>query len=167
MAFGSPSIQTLIDEYYTGLYRYAYRLSGTSADAEDLTQETFRKALSRLGQLRNPERAKPWLFRILRNAFLHRVRGEKRCKVVPLDGVSELPGREERPPANVDPVELQTALNELDESFRTPLILFYFEEFSYKDIADQLDLPIGTVMSRLARAKGYLRGKLTKYETTP
>ena len=164
MAFGPPSIQTLIDEYYTGLYRYAYRLSGTSADAEDLTQESFRKALSRLGQLRDPERAKSWLYRILRNAYLHRIRGEKRSRVVPLDGVAEVPGREDRPPANFDPDELQSALNELDESFRTPLILFYFEEFSYKDIADQLELPIGTVMSRLARAKGYLRGKLAKYE---
>ena len=50
MAFGPPTVQTLIDEYYTGLYRYAYRLSGSAADAEDLTQETFRKALARLGQ---------------------------------------------------------------------------------------------------------------------
>ena len=58
-------------------------------------------------------------------------------------------------------------MNDLDETFRAPLILFYFEEFSYKDIADQLDVPIGTVMSRLARAKRYLRGKLAKYDPKP
>ncbi|MFO0936470.1 MAG: RNA polymerase sigma factor [Gemmataceae bacterium] len=166
MAFGSSSFQTLIDEYYIGLYRYAYRLSGSSSDAEDLTQETFRKALARIGQLRNPERAKSWLYRILRNAYLHRIRGEKRSRVVPLDGVAEIPNRDERPPAAIDPADLQAALNDLDESFRTPLILYYFEEFSYKEIADQLDLPIGTVMSRLARAKGYLRGKLARFDVT-
>jgi RNA polymerase sigma-70 factor (ECF subfamily) len=55
---------------------------------------------------------------------------------------------------------LQQTLDELEEGFRTPLILFYFEEFSYRDIAEQMELPIGTVMSRLARAKAYLRAKL-------
>ena len=63
-------------------------------------------------------------------------------------------------PPDIDPGKLQEVLDELDESFRTPLILFYFEDFSYREIADQMDLPIGTVMSRLARAKGYLRGRL-------
>jgi RNA polymerase sigma-70 factor (ECF subfamily) len=60
----------------------------------------------------------------------------------------------------VDPERLQEALNELPEVFRTPIILYYFEDFSYRDIADQMDLPIGTVMSRLARAKAHLRGRL-------
>lgn len=164
MASGSPSIESLIDEYYAGLYRYAYRLSGTSSDAEDLTQETFRKALARLDQLRDQERAKGWLFRILRNAYLHRIRGEKRSRIVPMENVDDVPGRDDQSPASIDPDELQKVLNELDESFRTPVILFYFEEFSYKDIAEQLDMPIGTVMSRLARAKGYLRGKLAKFQ---
>ena len=54
------------------------------------------------------------------------------------------------------------ALNDLDEAFRTPIILYYFEEFSYRDIAEQMELPIGTVMSRLARAKVYLRTALTE-----
>jgi RNA polymerase sigma-70 factor (ECF subfamily) len=167
MAAGPPPISSLIDDYYAGLYRYAYRLSGCAADADDLTQETFRKALTRLGQLRDPARAKPWLYRILRNGYLHRVRGEKRSRVVPLDGVPEVPGREALPEAAVDPAQLQAALNDLDETFRTPVILFYFEEFSYKDIADQLDVPIGTVMSRLARAKSYLRAKLAPYDPKP
>ena len=63
----------------------------------------------------------------------------------------------------VEPEELQRALNELPEGFRTPVILFYFEDMSYRDIAEQMDLPIGTVMSRLARAKAYLRAKLAPY----
>ena len=157
---GSPSVRDLIDSHYESLYRYAVRLSGSAADAEDLTQETFGKVLTRLGQLRDTERAKPWLFRILRNEYLHRRRDEKRAQVLPLDAVGELPQLVETGGCEVEPAELQAALAELDETFRTPLILFYFEDFSYRDIADQMDLPIGTVMSRLARAKAYLRSKL-------
>ena len=86
-------LHQLIYEHYQGLYRYAYRLSGTAADAEDMTQEAFRKAIDRLPQLRDPERAKAWLFRILRNAYLHRVRDARRHRSVPLDAVGDLPER--------------------------------------------------------------------------
>jgi len=157
---GSPSVRELIDSHYESLYRYAVRLSGSSADAEDLTQETFGKALTRIAQLRDADRAKPWLFRILRNEYLHRKRDDRRAKVVPLDSVGEPPEVPVDGGFEIDPQELQAALTELDETFRTPLILFYFEDFSYRDIADQMELPIGTVMSRLARAKAYLRAKL-------
>jgi RNA polymerase sigma-70 factor (ECF subfamily) len=157
----APSWDEVVRTHADRVYRLAYRLSGNRADAEDLTQETFGKALSRLGQLREPDRAKAWLFRILRNAYLHRVRDERRHKLVSLDAVGELPCQPAETLPDVDPSKLQEALNELDETFRTPLILFYFEEFSYRDIAEQMDLPIGTVMSRLARAKAYLRVKLT------
>jgi RNA polymerase sigma-70 factor (ECF subfamily) len=158
MASGLPQ---LIDAHYEALYRYAYRLSGASADAEDLVQETFGKALARLPQLREPDRARAWLFRILRNLYLHKVRDQKRHRVVPLDAVGDLPARaSDDPMPEIDPAKLQQALDELDETFRTPIILFYFEEFSYRDIAEQMDLPIGTVMSRLARAKAYLRTRL-------
>jgi RNA polymerase sigma-70 factor (ECF subfamily) len=160
MGSNGPGVRDLIDAHYDSLYRYAYRLAGSPSDAEDLTQETFGKALTRFDQLREPDRAKAWLFRILRNTYLHRVRDQRRHRIVPLDSVGELPCEVVEPLAEVDPAKLQEALNDLDETFRTPLILFYFEEFSYRDIADQMDLPIGTVMSRLARAKGYLRAKL-------
>src|SRR5205823_5109385 len=141
-------------------YRYAYRLSGAAADAEDLTQEAFCKAQAQLGSLRDPDRAKPWLFAILRNAYLHRARSDRAHKQVPLDAVGELPG--DCPPEvpEVGTEELQRALNDLPEGFRTPVILFYFEDMSYRDIAEQMDLPIGTVMSRLARAKAHLRDRL-------
>ena len=153
-------VRDLIDAHYEALYRYAYRLSGNSSDAEDLTQDTFGKAIARLAQLRDPERAKSWLFRILRNAYLHRIRDDRRRKLVPLEAVGDLADRVPEAPPEVDSAALQEALDELDETFRTPVILFYFEDFSYRDIAEQMDLPIGTVMSRLARAKGYLKTKL-------
>ena len=153
-------IAPLVEEHYQSLYGYAYRLSGAAADAEDLTQEAFCKAQAQLGTLRDPDRAKPWLFSILRNAYLHRARSDRAHKQVPLDAVGELPGDPPPDVPEVGPEELQRALNDLPEGFRTPVILFYFEDMSYRDIAEQMDLPIGTVMSRLARAKAHLRDRL-------
>jgi RNA polymerase sigma-70 factor (ECF subfamily) len=158
---GSPqTVQRLVEEHYASLYRYAYRLSGSGTDAEDLTQDTFCKAQQNLSQLRDPSRARAWLFRILRNGYLHKVRAQKQHPSVPLDDVLDVaePLPESLP--NIDPEQLQHALNELPEVYRTPIILYYFEDFGYRDIADQMDLPIGTVMSRLARAKAHLRNRL-------
>src|SRR5258705_5151332 len=112
MASGS-GLHDLIDAHYQALYRYAYRLSGTAADAEDLTQEAFNKALARLAQLREPDRAKAWLFRILRNLYLHKVRDEKRHRIVPLDAVGDLPCRESEEPPEIDTARLQQELDEL------------------------------------------------------
>ena len=154
------NVQRLVDDYYESLYRYAYRLSGRAADAEDLTQEAFCKAQLNLSQLRDATRAKPWLFRILRNVYLHRIRAERNHPCVSLDDLSDVPGRLPDPLPPVDPEQLQSALDELPELFRTPIILYYFDDFSYRDIAEQMDLPLGTVMSRLARAKAYLRSRL-------
>jgi RNA polymerase sigma-70 factor, ECF subfamily len=155
-------VQRLVDEHYAALYRYAYRLCGSVADAEDLTQEAFCKAQFNLGQLRDPERAKSWLYCILRNVYLHKLRVEKNRHCVSLTDIDDLP----EPPSDawlpVEPERLQKALNELDEGFRTPVILFYFEDFTYRDIALHMDVPIGTVMSRLARAKAYLRALLAE-----
>lgn len=164
---GSPGARELIDSHYESLYRYAYRLSGTAADAEDLVQETFGKAITRLHQLRQADHARQWLFRILRNAYLHRIRDDRKRKAVPLDSVADVAAVPATEVPAVDPAELQAALNDLDETFRTPLILFYFEEFSYRDIAEQLDLPIGTVMSRLARGKAYLKTRLAAHDPNP
>ena len=160
MGLAEAGIRDLVEAHYDSLYRYAFRLSGSAADAEDLTQDAFGKAIARHGQLRDPTKARGWLFRILRNDYLHAVRDERRRKVVSLDSVGELPAEPPDAPPDIDPGKLQEVLDELDESFRTPLILFYFEDFSYREIAEQMDLPIGTVMSRLARATGYLRTRL-------
>jgi len=157
------NVVTLVEEHYASLYRYAYRLSGSSADAEDLTQETYCQAQLKLAQLRDPARAKPWLFSILRNAYLHKIR-DKKLHVLSLDGGGEVPERLPDPPGEIDAAQLQEALNELPEVFRTPIILYYFEDFSYRDIAEQMDLAMGTVMSRLARAKAHLRVRLAPAE---
>jgi RNA polymerase sigma-70 factor (ECF subfamily) len=157
---GKCSIEELVELYYQALYSYAFRLSGAAADAEDLTQESFCKAQLFQEQLRDPAKAKAWLFRILRNLYLHRLRSERsRGDRIDVDP-DVLPDDSSRPLDHVDVESLQRVLGELPEVFRTPLILYYFEDFSYRDIADQMELPIGTVMSRLARAKAHLRVRL-------
>lgn len=163
-AGNSWSVQRLVDEHYVSLYRYAYRLSGSVADAEDLTQEAFCQAQEKRHQLRDPARAKNWLFSILRNAYLHRVRSDKLHHLTLLENMEEMPELPSQPLPAVDPERLQQVLKELPEVFRTPVILYYFDEFSYRDIAEQMDLPLGTVMSRLARAKAYLRSRLLQLE---
>jgi len=165
LAGSQGNVAILVEAHYAALYRYAYRLSGSAADAEDLTQETYCQAQLKLAQLRDPACAKAWLFSILRNAYLHRVRDKKHENAVSLDGLAEVPDRYAEPLPDVDPGQLQQALNELPEVFRTPIILYYFEDFSYRDIAAQMELAIGTVMSRLARAKAHLRARLTPAET--
>lgn len=154
------TVEGLFDAYYLALYRYAFRLTGSDADAQDLTQETFCKAQQQLRQLRDPDRAKQWLYSILRNAYLHKIRALKNHRLVSLDSVGDLPEPTMEAIPEVEPGRLQQALNDLREEFRAPIILFYFEDFSYRDIAEQMDLPLGTVMSRLARAKAYLRERL-------
>ena len=69
-------VEKLVDDHYLGLYRYAFRLTGSPGDAEDLTQETFCKAQVKLHQLADAGKAKSWLFKILRNTYLHRVRSD-------------------------------------------------------------------------------------------
>ncbi len=153
-------IAPLVAEHYQSLYRYAYRLSGTPADAEDLTQEAFCKAQANLSQLRDLDRARPWLFRILRNIYLYRIRSLRQERFVSLEDIGDLPESLPEPLPEIDPRRLQEVLNQLPEAYRTPVILFYFEDFSYRDIAEQMDLPLGTVMSRLARAQAFLRSRL-------
>lgn len=161
MVAGEPgSVKELVELYYESLYRYAFRLSGSAADADDLTQETFCKAQTQFKALRDRSRAKPWLFRIVRNLYLHRLRSARQHATVSLDTVAEVPENVPDVIPEIDSEQLQEALNELAEVFRTPIILYYFDDFSYRDIAEQMDLPIGTVMSRLARAKSFLRQKL-------
>src|SRR5258708_4430717 len=88
------------------------------------------------------------------------IRAERRHPCVPVDDLSHVPCRLPDPLPPVDPEQVQSALDELPKLFRTPIILYYFDDFSYRDMAEQMDLPLGTVMSRLARAKAYLRSRL-------
>src|SRR5260370_27623315 len=90
MPGNARTVQRLVDEHYVALYRYAFRLSGSAADAEDLTQDAFCKAQLNLAQLRHSDRAKPWLFSILRHAYLHPVRAHRQQHCLSLEGVADV-----------------------------------------------------------------------------
>ena len=156
-----PGIDELVPLYYEALYRYAYGLTGSASDADDLTQETFFAAQTKGHQLREPERVRSWLFSILHNAFLLMQRRKKQTRSIAWEEWLEEELVESEPV--VPPItdeQLQAALLAIPADSRAILVLFYFEEFSYREIADQLSLPIGTVMSRLARAKRFLKQQL-------
>ena len=156
----------LVDVHYTSLFRFALSLTKSSSDAGDLTQQTFFIWAKQGHALRDAGKAKSWLFTTLYREFL---RGRRRA-----DRVSSL---EDLGPVEADPpapeVDLVTgmdsslvveALQEVDELYRVPLTLFYMQELSYKEIAEMLEVPIGTVMSRLSRGKTQLREALTRKE---
>lgn len=156
----APMIEELIERHSALLYRYAYRLTGAAADAEDLTQQTYLIAQQKLHQLREAGSAKSWLCAILRHEFLRLRR--PRLRPLNLDEVTE--PRQPDTDSTVDDEALQRALLDLPEEFRSAVILFYFQTLSYQEIADALQVPMGTVMSRLSRGKSLLRARLEKDE---
>jgi RNA polymerase sigma-70 factor (ECF subfamily) len=163
MSNGRPNsaVAALVQEHYAFLYRYAVRLSGSVQDAEDLTQQAFLAAQRSLDQLRSPDKARAWLAAILRNAYRRSFRTGAAGAAVPLDAIPE-PIQAALPDAVVDPDELQSALAELPEEYRSALILYYQEHLGYREIAAALEVPIGTVMSRLSRGKAHLRRRLIR-----
>ncbi|HWB11946.1 MAG TPA: sigma-70 family RNA polymerase sigma factor [Pirellulales bacterium] len=169
MTDGKPTaeIGQLIADHHAAIYRYAFRLTGTACDAEDLTQQTFLAAHVSLSQLRHGKNARAWLFTILRNNHT-RMRGKR--VAVPASRLDiNLDSLPEDVPDDlvIDQERLQQAINDLPDDFKLVLLLFYFEECSYRDIAERLSLPTGTVMSRLARAKARLRARLFETDQVP
>lgn len=164
--FATVSVEQLIDEHYAIIYRYAFRLAGNQSDAEDLTQQCFLTAHRKLHQLRDPKAARNWLFQVLRTAFFKLCR--KRKPVLAADTEVEMDLIEEVAESDqpYDLEHLQSRLNELPEIYRTILLMFYFEGKSYEAISAALDVPIGTVMSRLSRAKSQLRTRVRPMEPT-
>ena len=154
-------IAELVANHQGELYRYAYRLSGSAADAEDLVQQAFLVAHRKLDQVRSQENVRGWLYTVLRNAYLKTCRKLGPVNAGDLDLPLESVPEELPEPPLVDSQELQAALDELPSEFRVVVLMFYFEHRSYKDIGGELGLPIGTVMSRLSRAKSHLRARLT------
>ena len=145
---------------YAPLYRFALSLSKSEADAADLTQQTFFLWASKGDQLRDRSKAKSWLFTTLYREFLNRRRHEVRFPKVELEEVREEQMSISRNANEFDSAIVLQALHEVDEPFRAALTLFYVQQFSYREIAEVLEVPIGTVMSRLSRGKALLRQRL-------
>lgn len=156
----SVSIHQLISEHSKPLFGYGYRLTGSVADAEDLTQQTFMIAHQKIEQLRCSKSAKSWLFAILRSCWLRSIRRKRPTPAshfeIDLDEMLE----QEPDVSSVDEILIQKAMSELPDDYRLVLLMFYFEELSYQQIAEKLDVKIGTVMSRLSRAKDRVKRRL-------
>lgn len=164
----------LVSEHVDSVHRAAYRLSGKAAEAEDLTQDVFLKAWRSIERLPEMEAPRPWLFKVLRNAWLDRLRKSgRRLQLVATDEepeaespepVARLSGLEDQELLNEHlDNEVMEAMDELPEGERLVLLFHAFGELSYGEIAEATDSPIGTVMSRLHRARTKLRKRLEAY----
>jgi RNA polymerase sigma-70 factor, ECF subfamily len=152
-------IDQLVAEYHQAVYRYAYRLAGTVPDAEDLTQQAFLVASNKLGQLRSEGSVRSWLFAILRNHFFKQCQKDRPIPTADLRlNMDSIP--QEEGEVEIDQEQLQQALDDLPDAYRMVLVMFYYEQLSYREMSEALGVPIGTIMSRLARAKGQLRSRL-------
>ena len=149
------------------IFRSAFRLCGNRQGAEDLVQETYFQALKNFDQLKDRERCKYWLFAIMRNLFLKDIEKSKNRIEIEFDSVCDTLHSQGNSPEKDflgDEVRhaLLSAMDKLDERLSQPIRSFYFEGLSYQEIATRLDIPIGTVMSRIARAKVYLKRDLVR-----
>lgn len=158
-----PAFRDVVEQWYQPLYRFALSLAKNDSEAADLTQQTFLLWASKGHQLRDKRRVKSWLFTTLHREFLGLVRRRNRFEHHEMDEVdSELPTVDPTIVNDLDAHSALAALQDIDEIYRAPLTLFYLEQHSYKEIAEILDIPLGTVMSRLARGKTQLRERLSK-----
>jgi RNA polymerase sigma-70 factor, ECF subfamily len=166
----SPAMdfESLVEQHYRGLYQFAYNLVRNEAEAGDLTQQTFLIWARKGHQLRDPLKAKTWLFTTLHREFLQSRRKHVRFPHYELDEVgSELPTVSSTIINQLDTATVLASLSQVNELYRAPLTLFYLEDYSYKEIAGILDVPIGTVQSRIARGKGQLYKTLSDGQSSP
>jgi RNA polymerase sigma-70 factor, ECF subfamily len=153
--------EKIVALYHRDLYRFAYSLAGNADDASELTQETYYRLLSNAGQLRDPTKIKAWLFTTLYRVFLGQKHHSTRFPHLTISSVEhELPALTPEIVNEIDGLLVMEALLEIDEHHRSPLVLFYLQNLSYREIAEILEIPIGTVMSRLSRSKVALRDHL-------
>ena len=164
--------------YLDSLYNFAYRLTLDEDDANDLVQDTYLKAYRFFDSYEPGTNAKAWLFRILKNSFINEFR--KKSKQPTKVDYSDLEHTYNSEDADSNKtVDLRTeterdkigdevtiALNSLDVDFRTAIILCDLEGFTYEEMSKILDIPIGTVRSRLHRARNLLKEKLKLYAKT-
>ena len=155
---GELDFEQLVAQHYGALYRFAVSLARTESDAGDLVQETFLAWAAKGSQLREPAKAKSWLFTTLHREHLQRQRRITRFPEIEVGNAeAELPVVE---PASVERLDAEAAmslLNRVEEPFRAAVALFYLEDYSHPEIADILGVPLGTVKSRIARGLNQLK----------
>lgn len=153
--------EDIVEAYYAPLHRFAVSLTRRDHDAWDLTQQTFLIWAKDGHRLRDTAKTKAWLFTTLHRQFLQTRRHETRFPHFEVGGMDqELPTIEPGVVAQMDAATVLEALHCLEEIYRAPLALFYLEDLSYQEISEVLEIPGGTVMSRLSRGKEQLRQAL-------
>ena len=153
----------LVDVHYQALFRFGMSLTRNVDRASDLVQETFCIWAAKGDQLRDRSKAKTWLFTTLHREFLNQRRRAAKFSDEPLDeaALEASTSNDDDAERQMDGHRAMELLGTLDETYRAPIALFYLQQHSYKEIAEILDLPIGTVMSRLSRGKEMLRKQMT------
>jgi RNA polymerase sigma-70 factor, ECF subfamily len=157
--------EKVVELHYACLYRFAFSLARNGDDACDLTQQTFYIWAGKGHQIVDERKVKSWLFTTLHREFLKRRRKTIRLAEVEMD-----PAREELadttpfPFARIDRPAILEALARVDEQYQAAVVLFYLEDYSYPEIAGILDVPLGTVKSRMARGIAQLQQLLSKRE---
>jgi RNA polymerase sigma-70 factor, ECF subfamily len=155
----TDQFEAIVSEHYKSLYWFALSLTRAQSDACDLTQHTFYVWATKGHQVRDPAKIKTWLFTTLYRAFLTSKRRQYRFRHSELeDEVTEnLPADSPEPSAQADVCHVLPALAKVDKSYQAAIALYYLEDCSYKEIAAILEVPIGTVKSRIARGITQLR----------
>ena len=160
-AFGA-----LVEQYRDNVYRLAYRMCGNAYDADEAAQEAFVAAWRALPNFRGDAKFSTWLYRLTTNAAIDVMRREKRHKAAGDGEMVEVADDTDSPQETVERTEqqeaVQKALSTLSEEYREVLLLRYMEELDYAEIAEVLQLPSGTVKSRINRAKAALKTALLK-----
>jgi len=156
-----------VDDHYANLYRFALQLARNPTDAEDLTQQAYLKLARNQAKIKDMGKVKSWLYSTLYRQFIDQYRRQSRYTDAPAEEqeTPELNPRQQMA-KKADAERVHAALAQLDESVRAPLTLFYLEDFSYREIAAALSIPVGTVMSRLSRGKTRLAQLLTEEPLT-
>jgi RNA polymerase sigma-70 factor (ECF subfamily) len=168
---GASQADTTGIEHLDGLYSYAMVLSRNHAEAEDLVQETYVRAIQALGKLRAGSNMKSWLFTILRNLWLNELRRRRNGpQMVEMEVENGVANNIAEPHKNshdlyvskMEAEQVRAAIQELPLESREIILLREYEYLSYQEIAGVLDCPVGTVMSRLGRARAKLRALLSE-----
>src|SRR5262249_15450054 len=149
---------SLVSRYYGPLYQFAFSLTRVEADACDLTQQTFYIWATKGHQLRDGSKVKTWLFTTLHREFLNMRRKVVRFPHFELSEMDQdLPTISPEIVNQLDSARVVELLGQVNEPYQAPLALFYMEDYSYKEIADILGVPLGTVQSRISRGMAQLQ----------
>lgn len=153
----------LVREYYQALYRFAFSLTKNESEAGDMVQQTFLIYAQKGDAIRDSSKIKSWLFTTLYREFLRDRRKHKNASYAEPEMMeNQIDEANPELARRLEAQEAVEAINQIDPVYREPLVLFYLDDLAYKEIAEVLDLPIGTVMSRLSRGKSQLKSVLSE-----